>query len=99
MCVCCVCVCVHTHVYVCSHLLMVKVDRQNACFCVLQICFKPKRVNSWNECFDEVEGGARYRGILGHMTSGCMRKGDTVQWLLQQTSTKGSNRELGEQND
>ena len=35
-----------------------------------QICFKPKRVNSRNKGFDEVEGGARYRGVLGHMTSG-----------------------------
>ena len=33
-----------------------------------QICFKPKQVNSWNECFDEVEGGAKHRDVLGHMT-------------------------------
>ena len=81
MCVCvclCVraCVCVHAcacvSVCVCPHLPVVK-GRQTECLslCVCpQISFKPKRVNSWNESLDEVEWGARYGGVLGHMTSG-----------------------------
>ena len=67
MCVCvCVCVCV------CPHLPVVK-GKQTECLslCVSpQISFKPKRVNSWNESLDEVEWGARYGGVLSHMTSG-----------------------------
>ena len=82
-------VCAH----ICPHLPVVK-GRQTECLSLgvrPQICFKSKRVNSRNEGFDEVEGGARYRGVLGHMTSGGRGRGsvgDTVRWLTQQTITK-----------
>ena len=73
VCVCvCVCMCVCVRVHVCVHGSSPAsgerwTDRMLVSVCT-QICFKPKQVNSWNECFDEVEGGARHRGVLGHMT-------------------------------
>ena len=49
------------------------------CVCP-QVSLEPKRVNSWNECFDDVQWRARDRSILGHMTSGGEReRGDLYQ--------------------